>query len=110
MRTGSEKTSQNGNSMKNPPSLKSSAPSDVSVSERIRVQIDAGFAGVEKARQMHQVGSRDAAAEAVETVRKIILQVRTLLPAASFSESQLGVVNKKIQALKDAAERMSIPK
>jgi hypothetical protein len=86
------------------------APEVVSASEQIRLRIDAGFAGVEKARQMHQVGSREAAAEAVEDVRRIVLQVRSLLPSASFTEAQLGVVNKKIQALKDAAERMSAPK
>lgn len=83
---------------------------DVPVTERIRALIDAGFATVEKARQLHQVGSREAAAEAVETVRKIVEQVRPLLPSASLSEGQLSVVNKKIQALKDAAERMTIPK
>ena len=84
-------------------------PEEGNPAEQIRVQIDAGFAAVERARQMQQVGSREAAAEAVEAVRKIILRVRALLPSVSFTESQLGVVNKKIQALKDAAERMSGP-
>jgi hypothetical protein len=79
---------------------------DGNPAEQIRLQIDAGFSGVEKARQMQQVGSRVAAAEAVEEVRQIIARVRSLLPSASFTESQLGVVNKKIQALKDAAERV----
>ncbi|MDQ1472493.1 MAG: hypothetical protein QOJ99_3973 [Bryobacterales bacterium] len=88
------------------PSDKNSLSVDSSPAEQIRVQIDAGFAGVEKARQMQQVGSRVAAADAVEEVRKIIVRVRALLPSASFSESQLGIVNKKIQALKDAAERV----
>ena len=74
--------------------------------EQIRVKIDAGFSGVEKARQMQLVGSAVAAAEACEDVRKIIAGVRALLPSAQFTESQLGVVNKKIQALKDAAERI----
>jgi hypothetical protein len=77
--------------------------------EQIRVKIDAGFSGVEKARQLQQVGSRVAAAEACEDVRKIITSVRELLPRAQFSESQMAVVNKKIQALKDAAERIGGP-
>lgn len=80
------------------------------VTEQIRSRIDAGFAGVEKARQMQQTGSREAAAEAVEAVRQIATQVRALIPLANFTESQLIVVNKKIQALKDAADRMSLPK
>lgn len=81
-------------------------PVEIGAAEQIRLHIDAGFSGVEKARQMQQVGSRVAAAEAVEEVRRIIVKVRSLLPSASFTESQLGVVNKKIQALKDAAERV----
>jgi hypothetical protein len=88
------------------PSTSSEKTVDSNPAEQIRVQIDAGFAGVEKARQMQQVGSQVAAAGAVEDVKKIILKVRALLPSASFSESQLGIVNKKLQALKDAAERI----
>jgi hypothetical protein len=76
---------------------------------QIRVLIDAGFSGVEKARQMQQVGSAVAAAEAVEDVRRIVVKVRELLPSACLGEAQLGVVNKKIQALKDAAERVAGP-
>lgn len=83
--------------------------SEISPAEQIRLHIDAGFSGVEKARQMQQVGSRVAAIEAVEEVRRIITRVRSLLPAASFTETQLGVMNKKIQALKDAAERVGGP-
>jgi hypothetical protein len=74
--------------------------------EQIRALIDAGFAGVEKARQMRLVGSSVASAEAVEDVRKVVVRVRTLLARANYSESQLGIVHKKIQALKDAAERV----
>ena len=75
--------------------------------EQIRVKIDVGFSGVEKARQMQLVGSPVAAAEAIEDVRKVVADVRALLPSAQFTESQLAVVNKKIQALKDAAERIA---
>ncbi len=77
--------------------------------EQIRTQIDAGFAAVEKARQLRQVGSPVAAVDACEDVRRIIVRVRALLPAASLSESQLNVVTKKLQALKDAAERVGGP-
>jgi len=83
--------------------------STASPAEQIRVLIDAAFSGVEKARQLQQVGSREAAREASEDVRKVIASVRTLLPSAQFTESQLGVVNKKIQALKDAADRVGGP-
>ncbi|MES1261130.1 MAG: hypothetical protein ABUS49_05270 [Acidobacteriota bacterium] len=92
--------------MKSFPAQPAAVHEDRPPAERIRVKIDAGFSGAEKARQMQLVGSSVAAAEACEDVRKIVADVRALLPSAQFTESQLAVVNKKIQALKDAAERI----
>lgn len=82
---------------------------EFSPAEQIRTRIDTGFAAVEKARQLRQVGSTVAAGDACEDVRRIIAGVRELIPAASLSESQLNVVTKKLQALKDAAERVGGP-
>ena len=55
---------------------------ECSPAEQIRTRIDAGFAAVESARQLRQVGSVVAAVDASEEVRRIIAEVRALLPSA----------------------------
>ncbi len=85
-----------------------SAPEEASVSptELIRLKLDAGFAAVQTGKMRSQVGASDAATSTREFVDETVAVVRQAIASANLSESQLAVVNKKIQALKDAAGRI----
>lgn len=88
---------------------KTSAPREpvVAPAELIRSRLDAGFAAVQTGKMRAQMGSSDAAASTRDFVEKTLAVVRHALESAHLTESQLAVVNKKIQALKDAAERVA---
>src|SRR6266700_6676152 len=75
--------------------------------EFIRMKLDAGFAAVQTGRMRSQAGSSDAASDTRDYVEKTVALVRDAIRSADFTESQLAVVNKKIQALKDAAARIT---
>jgi hypothetical protein len=75
--------------------------------EFIRMKLDAGFAAVQTGKMRSQTGSSDAASAARDYVDKTVALVRDAIRSADFTESQLAVVNKKIQALKDAAARIT---
>ncbi len=75
--------------------------------ELIRSRLDAGFAAVQTGKMRSQMGFADAAGSTREFVEKTLACVRQALVSAELTESQLAVVNKKIQALKDAANRVA---
>jgi hypothetical protein len=77
--------------------------------ELIRAKLDAGFAAVQTGKMRSQMGLADAGAVTRAEVEKTVAIVRAAIQAAHFTESQLAVVNKKIQALKDAAGRIDTP-
>jgi hypothetical protein len=76
----------------------------------IRARLDAGFSAVQAGNMRRQMGASGAGADMQAFVERIVAEVRALAPAANFSESQQIVVNKKIQALQDAANRISNPR
>jgi hypothetical protein len=75
--------------------------------ELIRTRLDAGFAAVQTGKMRSQSGFTDAASTTKAYVEKTVAVVREAIQSANLTESQLAVVNKKIQALKDAAERIN---
>jgi hypothetical protein len=77
--------------------------------EFIRMKLDEGFAAVQTGKMRSQSGASDAASAAREYVEQTVVLVRDALRSADFTESQLAVVNKKIQALRDAAGRIGTP-
>jgi hypothetical protein len=64
---------------------------------------------VQTGKMRSQSGASDAASAACEYVEQTVVLVRDALRSADFTESQLAVVNKKIQALRDAAGRIGTP-
>ncbi len=90
---------------KNSPPAPAAAP-DLSPAETIRSKLDEGFAVVQTGKMRSQMGGADAAASTRDFVAKTVASVREALKGAELTESQLAVVNKKIQALKDAADRI----
>ena len=77
--------------------------------EFIRMKLDEGFAAVQTGKMRSQSGASDAASAARDYVEKTVVLVRDAIRSADFTESQLAVVNKKIQALRDAAGRIGAP-
>jgi len=75
--------------------------------ELIRTKLDAGFAAVQAGKMRSQSGAADAAKVAKAQVERTVTIVREAIQSAHLTESQLAVVNKKIQALKDAADRIN---
>jgi TolA-binding protein len=80
--------------------------SAASPAEFIRMKLDAGFAAVQTGKMRSQSGSSDAASDTRDYVEKTVALVRDAIRSAEFTESQLVVMNKKIQALRDAAARI----
>ena len=78
----------------------------LSPAELIRTRLDAGFAAVQTGNMRSRIGFSDASASTRAFVEETLASVRSALTTAHLSESQLAVVNKKIQALKDAVERI----
>ena len=91
----------------NPPEVSNPKAASVSPTELIRHKLDAGFAAVQTGKMPSQVGASDAATSTREFVDQTVAIVREAITSANLSESQLAVVNKKIQALKDAAGRIT---
>jgi TolA-binding protein len=77
-----------------------------SPAEFIRMKLDAGFAAVQTGKMRSQAGSSEAASDMRDYVEKTVAAVRDAIRSAEFTESQLTVMNKKIQALRDAAARI----
>lgn len=77
--------------------------------ELIRTRLDAGFAAVQTGKMRSQAGFADASTTTRQFVQQTLLVVREALQSANLTEAQLGVVNKKIQALKDAVNRIPTP-
>ena len=90
------------------PETRAEVPEEAALppTELIRMKLDAGFAAVQTGKMRSQMGATDASSSTREFVEKTIAVVRQALTAAHLTESQLAVVNKKIQALKDAADRI----
>jgi hypothetical protein len=80
------------------------ALSAVRPAEFIRMKLDAGFAAVQTCKMSSQA---DAAGTMRDYVEKTVALVRDAIRLADLTESQLAVVNKKIQALRDAAARIT---
>lgn len=70
------------------------------------MKLDAGFAAVQTGKMRSQSGASDAAGDIRVYVENTVALVRDALRSADFTETQLAVVNKKIQALRDAAGRI----
>jgi hypothetical protein len=71
------------------------------------MKLDAGFAAVQTGKMRAQAGASDAASAMHDYVEKTVALVRDAIRSADLTESQLAVVNKKIQALRDAAARIN---
>jgi hypothetical protein len=74
--------------------------------ELIRARLDAAFAAVQNGKMHSQIGGSDAGGAARKLVAEAEAAVRGAMASAQLTESQLAVVNKKIQALRDAANRI----
>ncbi|MGD1068906.1 MAG: hypothetical protein ABSB15_02105 [Bryobacteraceae bacterium] len=86
-----------------------SRPALAAPAEFIRMKLDAGFAAVQTGKMRSQSGASDAANDTRDYVEKTVALVRDALRSADLTETQLAVVNKKIQALRDAAGRIDSP-
>jgi hypothetical protein len=84
-------------------------PALAAPAEFIRMKLDEGFAAVQTGKMRSQSGAADAASDVRVYVEETVVLVREAILAADFTESQLAVVNKKIQALRDAAGRIGAP-
>ena len=88
------------------PEAPESTPSMLPPAELIRLRLDEGFAAVQTGKMRSQMGASDAGAVTRAYVDRTVATVRVAIQSATFTESQLAVINKKIQALKDAAGRI----